>query len=60
MPACKLLMEKQGVETVDAIRFAGAFGSFIDPKYAMVLGLIPDCDLDRGRRRSATPPAPAR
>jgi Uncharacterized metal-binding protein len=41
----KLLMEKQGVETVDMIRFAGAFGSFIDPKYAMVLGLIPDCDL---------------
>ena len=42
----KLLMEKQGVDTVDTIRFAGAFGSFIDPKYAMVLGLIPDCDLD--------------
>jgi len=41
----KLLMEKQGVETVDMIRFAGAFGTFIDPKYAMVLGLIPDCDL---------------
>ncbi len=41
----KLLMEKQGVETVDTICFAGAFGSFIDPKYAMVLGLIPDCDL---------------
>ncbi len=41
----KLLMEKQGVEAVDTIRFAGAFGSFIDPKYAMVLGLVPDCDL---------------
>ncbi len=41
----KLLMQKQGVETVDTIRFAGAFGSFIDPKYAMVLGLIPDCEL---------------
>lgn len=41
----KLLMEKQGIEHVDLIRFAGAFGSFIDPKYAMVLGLIPDCDL---------------
>jgi uncharacterized 2Fe-2S/4Fe-4S cluster protein (DUF4445 family) len=38
-------MEKQGVEKVDMIRFAGAFGTFIDPKYAMVLGLIPDCDL---------------
>ena len=42
----KLLMEKQGIDHVDTIRFAGAFGSFIDPKYAMVLGLIPDCDLD--------------
>jgi len=41
----RLLMEKQGVDHVDTIRFAGAFGSFIDPKYAMVLGLIPDCDL---------------
>lgn len=42
----KLLMEKQGIDHVDLIRFAGAFGSFIDPKYAMVLGLIPDCDLE--------------
>ena len=41
----KLLMEKLGIDHVDTIRFAGAFGSFIDPKYAMVLGLIPDCDL---------------
>lgn len=41
----KLLMEKLDVEKVDTIRFAGAFGSFIDPKYAMVLGLIPDCEL---------------
>jgi uncharacterized 2Fe-2S/4Fe-4S cluster protein (DUF4445 family) len=43
----KLLMEKQGIDHVDTIRFAGAFGSFIDPKYAMVLGLIPDCDLSQ-------------
>ncbi|UGX87982.1 ASKHA domain-containing protein [Phyllobacterium meliloti] len=43
----KLLMDKQGIDHVDQIRFAGAFGSFIDPKYAMVLGLIPDCDLDK-------------
>ena len=41
----KLLMEKLEIEHVDTIRFAGAFGSFTDPKYAMVLGLIPDCDL---------------
>ena len=43
----KLLMEKQGVDHVDTICFAGAFGSFIDPKYAMVLGLIPDCNLEQ-------------
>ncbi|TIV00475.1 MAG: DUF4445 domain-containing protein, partial [Mesorhizobium sp.] len=43
----KLLMEKQHADHVDRIHFAGAFGSFIDPKYAMVLGLIPDCDLDK-------------
>ncbi len=43
----RLLMDKMGVDHVDTIRLAGAFGSFIDPKYAMVLGLIPDCDLER-------------
>ncbi|MEM6463949.1 MAG: ASKHA domain-containing protein [Pseudomonadota bacterium] len=43
----KLLMDKQGISHVDRIGLAGAFGSFIDPKYAMVLGLIPDCSLDK-------------
>ncbi len=43
----KLLMDKLGIEKVDRIKLAGAFGSFIDPKYAMVLGLIPDCDLSK-------------
>ncbi len=42
----KLLMDKQNITQVDQIRFAGAFGSFIDPKYAMVLGLIPDCAIE--------------
>ncbi len=42
---CKLLMRKLGVRTIDRIVLAGAFGSYIDPLYAMVLGLIPDCDL---------------
>jgi uncharacterized 2Fe-2S/4Fe-4S cluster protein (DUF4445 family) len=42
---CRLLMEKLGVERVDRIRLAGAFGAHIDVKYAMVLGMIPDCSL---------------
>jgi len=41
----KLLMEKLGIEKVDRIRLAGAFGAHIDVKYAMVLGMIPDCRL---------------
>ena len=43
----RLLMDHLGVTAVDQIRFAGAFGSQIDVTYAMVLGLIPDCDLDQ-------------
>ena len=43
----RLLMDHFGTEHVDYIRLAGAFGSFIDVKYAMVLGLIPDCDLEQ-------------
>ena len=43
----RLLMDQLGVDRVDEIRLAGAFGSHIDPTYAMVLGMIPDCDLDR-------------
>ena len=43
----RLLMDRMGVEKVDRIRLAGAFGSHIDVKYAMVLGLIPDCDLSQ-------------
>jgi uncharacterized 2Fe-2S/4Fe-4S cluster protein (DUF4445 family) len=41
----QLLMDKLEITHVDKIRLAGAFGSHIDMKYAMVLGLIPDCDL---------------
>jgi len=43
----KLLMKRAGVKSVDRILLAGAFGSYIDPKYAMILGLIPDCDLKK-------------
>ena len=42
----KLLMEKHGSEKVAKIRLAGAFGTFIDPKYALVMGLVPDCEIE--------------
>ncbi|HEY7964667.1 MAG TPA: ASKHA domain-containing protein [Steroidobacteraceae bacterium] len=43
----RLLMDRLGTDQVDRIRLAGAFGSHIDVKYAMVLGMIPDCDLSQ-------------
>jgi uncharacterized 2Fe-2S/4Fe-4S cluster protein (DUF4445 family) len=44
---CRLLMESLNTKKIDRIKLAGGFGSHIDPKYAMILGLIPDCDLTR-------------
>ncbi len=41
----RLLMDHLQIEQVERITLAGAFGSHIDVKHAMVLGLIPDCDL---------------
>ena len=43
----KLLMGALGVDHVDRIKLAGAFGSYIDPRHALILGLIPDCALNR-------------
>ena len=44
-----LLLEHAGIDSVDEIRLAGAFGAHIDPICAMVLGLIPDCRPDAVR-----------
>lgn len=43
----KLLMQQRGVEAVDRILLAGAFGSYISPLHTMLLGMIPDCDLEK-------------
>ena len=63
----RLLMDQLEIETVDEVRLAGAFGSQIDPLHAMVLGLVPDCDLvarpggrQRRRHRRADRPAVGR
>ena len=43
----RLLMDKFGVDKVDRVVLAGAFGAHISPKHAMVLGMIPDVALDK-------------
>ncbi|MDE0350867.1 MAG: ASKHA domain-containing protein [Gammaproteobacteria bacterium] len=42
----RLLMDRLEVTSVDRIRLAGAFGSHIDVRYAMALGMIPGCPAD--------------
>ena len=42
-----MLVERLGAGAPQRIALAGAFGSHIDPLYAMTLGMIPDCDLSK-------------
>ncbi|MDQ7069963.1 MAG: ASKHA domain-containing protein [Rhodobacterales bacterium] len=43
----RLLMDEMGVETVDRVVLAGAFGAHISNKHALVLGMVPDAPLAR-------------
>jgi uncharacterized 2Fe-2S/4Fe-4S cluster protein (DUF4445 family) len=54
----RLLMDHAGIDAVDEVRLAGAFGSQIDPFHAMVLGLS-RTRRSTGSGRPATRPAPA-
>jgi uncharacterized 2Fe-2S/4Fe-4S cluster protein (DUF4445 family) len=41
----KVMMGILGLKELDRVILAGAFGNYIDPEKAMVLGLFPDCKL---------------
>ena len=56
----KLLMDKMDIKAIDRVVLAGAFGTHIDPKYAMVLGMIPDCMLKNVRAAGNSAGAGAR
>ena len=43
----RLLMKHARLERVSRVLLAGAFGSHIDPLYALILGLVPDCAPDK-------------
>jgi uncharacterized 2Fe-2S/4Fe-4S cluster protein (DUF4445 family) len=42
----KLLMARRGVDRLDRVILAGAFGSYISKEHALLIGLFPDCDLN--------------
>ncbi|HEX2989638.1 MAG TPA: ASKHA domain-containing protein, partial [Anaerolineales bacterium] len=45
--AARTLLKRSGLQSPDKIILAGGFGSYIDKEKAMLIGLIPDCDLDK-------------
>ncbi|MDP7417416.1 MAG: ASKHA domain-containing protein [Desulfobacterales bacterium] len=42
-----IMMRKLGIKQFDRLAVAGAFGNHIDKFQAMVMGMYPDCDLDK-------------
>ncbi len=44
--AARILLKRSNLQTPDKIILAGGFGSYIDKEKAMLIGLIPDCDLE--------------
>ncbi len=42
----KILMKRLGIEKLDRVVLAGAFGSYIDRACAMMMGMFPDCPLE--------------
>lgn len=42
----RILMNRLGIDKIDRVILAGAFGSFIDKESAAVIGLFPDCKLE--------------
>jgi uncharacterized 2Fe-2S/4Fe-4S cluster protein (DUF4445 family) len=44
---CKLMMRRLGIDSIDSVKIAGAFGSHIDCGLALAIGMFPDCAIDK-------------
>jgi uncharacterized 2Fe-2S/4Fe-4S cluster protein (DUF4445 family) len=44
---CKLMMRRMGIKKVDRVKIAGAFGTHVDREKALIMGLFPDCEIDK-------------
>ena len=44
---CKLMMRRMGMEKIDKVKIAGAFGTHVDREKALVMGLFPDCEIEK-------------
>jgi len=43
---CTLMMRRMGIDRVDVVKIAGAFGTHVDPEKALIMGLFPDCEIE--------------
>jgi len=44
---CKLMIQRMGLDKVDTVKIAGAFGTHVDREKALIMGLFPDCDIKK-------------
>ncbi len=44
---CKLMVQRMGLDKVDTVKIAGAFGTHVDRTKALTMGLFPDCDIEK-------------
>ncbi len=44
---CKLMIRRLNVENVDKVKIAGAFGTHVDREKALIMGLFPDCEIEK-------------
>jgi uncharacterized 2Fe-2S/4Fe-4S cluster protein (DUF4445 family) len=44
---CKLMTRRMQVDKLDKVKIAGAFGTHVDREKALIMGLFPDCDIER-------------
>jgi len=43
----KLMMRRMDMDLVDKVKIAGAFGTHVDRVKALIMGLFPDCEIER-------------
>jgi uncharacterized 2Fe-2S/4Fe-4S cluster protein (DUF4445 family) len=44
---CKLMVKRMGLGEADTVKIAGAFGTHVDREKALIMGLFPDCELEK-------------
>ena len=44
---CKLMVKRMALGQPDTVKIAGAFGTHVDREKALIMGLFPDCEIEK-------------